>query len=71
MVTPIDAVRSGMGFDPSGRWHEAKAPYLPAHRRASDIDPNATARGAALGILIGGVMWVGILVALRALLHAL
>jgi hypothetical protein len=67
MVTPIEAVRSGMGFDPSARWHQAKVSYFPARRTQDREDPIAPARGAIFGLLISGVMWVGLIVVARYL----
>jgi hypothetical protein len=65
MLVPIDAVRSGMGFDAAGRWHRARAGYIPARRREGDpLDP---ARGIVTGLLLSGAMWVGIIAAVRAL----
>jgi hypothetical protein len=56
MVTPIDAVRNGMGFDEAGIWHEAKVLRMPAPRR--DDDPLAPARGAIYGLLASSVLWL-------------
>jgi hypothetical protein len=55
MMTPVEAVRNGMGFDEVGRWHEAKVIRMPAPRR--DDDPLAPARGAIYGLLAGSVLW--------------
>lgn len=67
MLIPIDAVRSGMGFDQAGRWHRARAGYLPARRRSGDpLDP---ARGAILGLVISGALWIGIVAGVRVLIH--
>ena len=69
MLIPIDAVRSGMGFDQAGRWHNARTVYIPAIRRDDDqMDP---ARGAILGLLVSSALWVGIVAAVRALIHHL
>lgn len=65
MLVPIDAVRSGMGFDAAGRWHNARAGYIPARRR--DDDPLDAARGIVAGLLLSGAMWVGIIATVRAL----
>lgn len=67
MLIPIDAVRSGMGFDQAGRWHNARAGDIPARRR--DDDPMDPARGAILGLVASGAMWIGIIAAARALMH--
>jgi hypothetical protein len=65
MVTPIDVVRSGMGFDQAGRWHEARASFQPASRRAGEEDPIAPARGAIFGLLISGAGWIGVIAAVK------
>jgi hypothetical protein len=65
MVVPIEAVRRGMGFDEAGRWHEARARYMPARKDAGD--PLATARGVMAGLLISAFMWIAIIVVVRAL----
>lgn len=67
MLVPIDAVRSGMGFDAAGRWHKAKAGYIPARRRYDD--PLNPARGIVAGLLVSGAMWVGIIAGVRALMQ--
>ena len=69
MVTPIDAVRAGMGFDTAGRWHEARTAYFPARRGADDAELTSPARGALYGLLMSGVLWIGILAALRFVLR--
>lgn len=67
MLIPIDAVRSGMGFDGAGRWHEARTSYIPARR--SEDDPMNTARGIVNGLLVSGALWAGLIAAVRALTH--
>lgn len=67
MLIPIDAVRSGMGFDAAGRWHQANARYIPAPRR--DNDPLDPARGIVNGLLVSGAMWLGLIAAVRGLMH--
>jgi hypothetical protein len=69
MVVPIEAVRRGMGFDEAGRWHEARARYMPARKDADD--PIATARGVMVGLLISTFLWTAIVVVVRALFHLL
>ncbi len=69
MVTPIDAVRYGMGFDASGHWHRARPRFIPAPKRLGDEDSLAPARGVLLGMIAGGILWIGIIAAARALLH--
>lgn len=67
MLIPIDAVRSGMGFDHAGRWHKARIGYIPARRNGDD--PTYPAVGAVLGLLVSGTLWVGIIAGVRALIH--
>lgn len=71
MVTPIDAVRCGMGFDARGHWHEARPRFIPAPRRIGDEDSLAPARGVLFGVVAGSLLWIGIIAAARALLHLL
>ncbi|HEX4006212.1 MAG TPA: hypothetical protein VHX60_08560 [Acidobacteriaceae bacterium] len=59
MMTPVEAVRAGMGFDQAARWHEAKVSFFPA-RRSKGEDPIAPARGAIFGLLLSAGMWVGL-----------
>jgi hypothetical protein len=54
-----------VGFDKAGRWHEPKVLYMPAQRR--DDDPLAAARGALYGLLVSGVLWVLLFLAVRML----
>lgn len=67
MLIPIDAVRSGMGFDHVGCWHKARTGYIPA-RRWSD-EPVYPGRGVVLSLLVSGTLWVGIIAGVRALIH--
>ncbi|MGB9145567.1 MAG: hypothetical protein WCC14_07085 [Acidobacteriaceae bacterium] len=71
MVTPIDAVRCGMGFDTRGHWHEARPRFIPAPRESRNEDPLALSRGLLWGLLGGGMLWIGIIAAARVLLHLL
>lgn len=63
MMTPIDAIATGMGFDETGRWHEARIGFMPAPR--PDDDLMAPARGAICGLLGGGVLWFGLIIVAR------
>jgi hypothetical protein len=65
MVTPIEAVRNGMGFDEAGRWHQPKVVSMPAPRR--EDDPLATARGVICGLLISGALWLLLFIGVRML----
>jgi hypothetical protein len=68
MATPIDAIRSGMGYDEAGRWHEPRVLYMPPPRRADDL--LAPARGAILGLLASSVLWLLVLLAVH-ILHSI
>lgn len=65
MVTPINVIRSGMGFDQTGHWHEARASFQPASHRAGEEDPIAPARGAIFGLLISGAAWFAVIATIR------
>ncbi len=69
MVTPIDAVRSGMGFDAAGHWHQAKPRFRPAQYTGTDEDPLAPARGATFGLLMSAALWIGLVALGKALLN--
>jgi hypothetical protein len=69
MAVPIEAVRTGMGFDEAGRWHQANVRYMPARRTAGD--PLTTARGLIWGLLASSVLWVSIFLVARVLFHLL
>lgn len=69
MVTPVDAVRSGMGFDQAGHWHQARPRLVPVSRKYGDEDPLAAARGAIYGLVAGAVAWVGVILIVTALLR--
>ncbi|MGC2618124.1 MAG: hypothetical protein WA414_03730 [Acidobacteriaceae bacterium] len=67
MVTPIDAITTGMGFDEAGRWHDARTfRFRPAPRQDDDL--MAPARGAIYGILGGGILWFGLILVGRFLI---
>ena len=68
MVIDIDAVRYGAGFDAAGHWHEAKADFVPSPEQKAEREWMAPARGAILGLLLSGAMWVGVIAALRAVI---
>lgn len=71
MVIPVDAVRSGMGFDAAGHWHRAKPRLVRASRTGRDADPLAPARGVIYRLVAGIVLWIGIVFAVKALLRHL
>lgn len=67
MVTPIDAVRSGMGFDAAGHWHRARIAWVAPDRPHGDDDRAAPVRGIFYGLVISAALWVGIFAGVRAL----
>jgi hypothetical protein len=67
MVTPIDAVHSGMGFDQAGRWHEARVAYRSAEQSNSDDAPGSPMRGIFYGLLFSAVLWIALIAAARAI----
>lgn len=67
MVTPVDAVRYGVGFEDAGRWQKVDAGFIPAERQEEEAA--APVRGAVLGLLLSSVLWVGIIVAVRIVLR--
>jgi hypothetical protein len=69
MVAPVDAVRSGMGFDEAGHWHRAKPRLVRASRKFGDADPLAPARGTICGVVTGAALWVGLIFVARILLR--
>lgn len=60
MVTPIDAVRCGMGFDETGHWHEARARRLRVRQPYGEESAMAPARGVIYGLAGSVVLWVAI-----------
>jgi hypothetical protein len=66
MVIPIGAVRDRTELVVPSTWRE---PAQPSIRQGPD--PLAAARGAALGLLIGALLWVGLIAGGRALLALL
>jgi hypothetical protein len=69
MVTPVDAVRGGMGFDQAGHWHRAKPRLVLVSRKYADADPLAPACGAIYGMLGGALLWIALIFAAKALLR--
>lgn len=67
MVTPIDAVHSGMGLDAAGRWHKAPVAYLPARSHAGSEDPASPVRGIFYGLLFSALLWIALIATARAL----
>jgi len=63
-MTPVDAVRCGMGFDRAGRWHRAKPWLVSVNSRKNGYeDPLAPVRGLAWGVLGGLALWAGLIAA--------
>ncbi len=69
MVTPVDAVRSGMGFDAAGHWHRARQRLVVVTRKYGDGDPLAPVRGAMNGFVAGAIFWIALICIAKALLH--
>jgi hypothetical protein len=68
MLISIDAMRYGAGYDAAGHWHEGRADSRSAAELEEDEKLIAPARGAICGILLGGILWVGLVAAVRGLL---
>lgn len=65
MVTPINAVRFHSTFGEAEFWlRDEKRDRFPEQ----DETHLAPARGAILGIALGGLMWVGLIATFRAVL---
>lgn len=65
MVTPIDAVRFHYTFGDADFLRDEE------ERRCSsgqDEESLAPARGAILGLALGGLMWAGLIIGFRAML---
>jgi hypothetical protein len=62
MVISIDVLRSGAGLVDAEAWAEAERPTRGGS--GEDFDP---ARGMALGLLLGAVLWVGLIAAVRGI----
>jgi hypothetical protein len=69
MVIDIETIRYGAGFDATGHWHEA-IDDRPA-RTEQEKDWVAPVRGAVYGILLSGILWVGLVAAVRGVLSLL
>ncbi|MFZ0631355.1 MAG: hypothetical protein WA399_10085 [Acidobacteriaceae bacterium] len=66
MASPIDAVRFHSTFGEADYWLRAEVRFPSSkHKEEEHVAP---ARGAILGLAIGGLMWVGLIVGFRALL---
>jgi len=63
MVTPIDAVRFHSTFGEAGFWPRTEDSYS-TQEQSENLAP---ARGAMLGLVLGGLMWVGLIAAFRAI----
>ena len=71
MVISIDAVRYGAELGPTEYWQTEISDYVfnEEPRRGSEV--LAPARGMMCGLLLSGALWVGLLVAARAVLTAI
>ena len=66
MVTPIDAVRFDSSFGEAELW-----PRTAPRQGSSEYDDDGDlgpARGAILGLVLGSLMWVGLIAGARAIL---
>ena len=69
MVTPIDAVRFHASFGEADFWPCAEGRYGAVEDKQEPYEEHlAPARGAMLGLALGGLMWVGLIVAFRAMM---
>jgi hypothetical protein len=68
MLISIDVIRYGAGYDAAGHWHEAKADYVSPQEQEEERAIMAPARGAICGLLLSGVIWVGLVAAVRGVL---
>lgn len=69
MMTPIDAVRFHSGFGDADFWlrGEGREWFSKEKRQEIHEEHLAPARGAMLGLVLGGLMWVGLIAAFRAI----
>ncbi|MGA7521960.1 MAG: hypothetical protein WBW84_05730 [Acidobacteriaceae bacterium] len=65
MVTPIDAVRFYSTFDGAESCLRSEDRYRSSEYDTENLSP---ARGAMLGLILGGLMWVGLIAGFRAIL---
>ncbi len=68
MVIPINVIHYGVAQDSAAGWQTGFADYLPAGETQQDTGSLAPARGMMCGVLLSGAMWVGLVVAARAVL---
>jgi hypothetical protein len=68
MLISIDVIRYGAGYDAAGHWHEARADYVSPQEREKERAIMAPARGAIWGLTLSGVLWVGLVAAVRGVL---
>ena len=68
MLISIDVIRYGAGYDAAGHWHEAKADYVAPQEQEQERAIMAPARGAIWGLVLSGVLWVGLVAAVRGVL---
>ena len=66
MLISIDVIRYGAGYDTAGNWHEAKADYVAPQEKEKERAIMAPARGAILGLVLSGVLWIGLVAVVRA-----
>ena len=63
MVTPIDAVPFHSDFSEVVYWPRTRERYPASEHEKENLAP---ARGAILGVFLGGLMWAGLIAAFRA-----
>jgi len=64
MVTPIDVVRFHSDFGEAESWLRAGDRNPVSEYEKENLGP---ARGALLGLVLGGLMWVGLIATFRAM----
>jgi hypothetical protein len=68
MLISIDVIRYGAGYDAAGHWHEAKADCVSQQEQEAERGIMAPARGAIWGLVLSGVLWIGLVAAVRGVL---
>jgi hypothetical protein len=65
-MMPIDAVRFHSAFGEADYWPRAEVRYRPS-TEIGEEEHLAPSRGAILGLVLGGLMWVGLIAGFRAI----
>lgn len=58
-----------MGFDETGRWHQARLRRSALARREPEENLMAPARGIIYGLMLSGFLWTGIVATGKLLLR--